>query len=233
MKEDDVSHYLFDTMALYDEAYGPIEERLILFYRQGLFEQYGIVAGRPCELYNGEQHHIFIFVGMRVALQQHHIFIEEDGIRALSGKQGGAQGTHDEVLRYEVEEGFVADQLIYDMVDDEDELFFQPAYSGRLHRRTCLCEQLVCLVGYELVLDIILVFKIQVEGPFCHTGPIYDIRYGSAVDSLCDKQLVGCVEQGFFLLLFVIIYFPHNAFSLIHITILNETSTCTVTSSFT
>lgn len=97
------------------------------------------------------------------------------------------------------------------MIHNEDELFVKPGcrfwfpVKGKLRRM----EQLVSLVGDELVADIVFVLKIQIEGALRNPGLLYDIGDGGRIDPLRDKEFVGAVKQCFFFLFFIFINFPH------------------------
>ena len=65
------------------------------------------------------------------------------------------------------------------------------------------------LMGDELIADIILVLKIQIESALCHSGLLHDIGDCRGVDSLCDEEVIGTVEQCFLFLFLIFVNFPH------------------------
>ena len=66
------------------------------------------------------------------------------------------------------------------------------------------------LMGYQFVLNIVFVLKIQIEGTFGNPGLFYDIGDSSGVDAFGGKQFIGGIKKRFLLFFLVFVYFSHN-----------------------
>ena len=80
-------------------------------------------------------------------------------------------------------------ELVEYMIDHEHYLFFKLGEFrvGKHFRIRCL-EDLIGLMGDQMIANIILVFKIQIKSSFCHTCAIYNVGDGSLIKSIIYKQ---------------------------------------------
>lgn len=102
-------------------------------------------------------------------------------------------------------------ELVEYMIDHEHYLFFKLGEFrvGKHFRIRCL-EDLIGLMGDQMIANIILVFKIQIKSSFCHTCAIYNVGDGSLIKSIIYKQRKSGFQEGVPFLLFIIIYFSHE-----------------------
>lgn len=64
------------------------------------------------------------------------------------------------------------------------------------------------LMGYQFVLNIVFVLKIQIEGTFGNPGLFYDIGDSSGVDAFGGKQFIGGIKKRFLLFFLFSSTFP-------------------------
>ena len=65
-------------------------------------------------------------------------------------------------------------------------------------------------MGYQFVLDIVFVLKIQIEGTFGNPGFFYDIRNCGGVDAFGGKQFICGIKKRFLLFFLVFVYFNQS-----------------------
>ena len=73
------------------------------------------------------------------------------------------------------------------MVNDENKLILKPVDAGFGEGVSGGIKELLCLMDYKLVLNIIFILKIQIKGALCNSGLFYNIRDGGGVDAFCCK----------------------------------------------
>ena len=49
-------------VAFYNQLYGPVQERFVLFNRQRFAIKHGVISGGACQLNNGEKHNVYILI---------------------------------------------------------------------------------------------------------------------------------------------------------------------------
>ena len=155
-------------MAVNNQPDRAVKKWLVLFNRQRLFVQDGVIPGRPGKLHDGKKHHLDILIFIRILAYHIQEYLIKIRIRTLAGQKDRPKRPHDQILGNEVHERDVEDQRIYNMIDNKNQLLVQPydRIWGMVKCKLRPMEQFMGLVGDELVPYVIFVLKIQIERTF-------------------------------------------------------------------
>ena len=86
-------------------------------------------------------------------------------------------------------ETVVGGKLVEDIVGDKKHLLFKIT-DIRVAQQICVggLKYLTRLMCDQMIPNIVLVFEIKIEGTFCNTGVIHDIRNGCFTEAVVDKK---------------------------------------------
>ena len=105
-------------------------------------------------------------------------------------------------------------QLIENIIHDKDHLILKILNLRMLLQcQIGSLKYLACLVGDQVIADIVFIFEIKIKRSFGNTCIFYNICNGSFIESIVYKKRESGIQQGFPFLLFVVIDFSHTGIS--------------------
>ena len=112
-------------MAVEDQSYGTVQERLVLLDGQWFLIQDGVISGGAGKLYDRKEHDVYVLVLIFILHDHIQEYLIEIMVCAFAGQEDRSQGAHDQVLGNEIQQRNIEHQGVDNVVHNIDQLFLQ------------------------------------------------------------------------------------------------------------
>ena len=96
-------------------------------------------------------------------------------------------------------------ELLDDMVDEQEQVLDKIAGAPAAHRLVSLVQDPGADAQHQRLLELALVFKIEIKGTLGHLGALYNVVDGGFGDALFQKQVVGGGQKALLFTLFLLL----------------------------